>query len=259
MNNRKYASRISVIELISLLPTLYIIGSTKSKPASYSVYALLSGVLLNSKFGIFTMLFALLPTLLLVFCLVEYIQDDYSTCCVYIFTRTESRFKWFAKKAVSLFAWIIIFYLFEFCLLFIAIKANGVTVDFAATLAIFAWTLLFNTLTMFMFLLPMNLFAVKAGSVISYFTGIGIYLLLLCTAMYVSPVISRLLPISQGMYAWHQTPWAAQQNFMNISPLPGFNVWFSLIYLIIVIAIEIIICMFMIKRMDLLSMTEGEN
>lgn len=259
MNRRKYALKIAVAELISLLSAFYTVSSTKTYPASYSVFGLFSGVLVNSKFGILTLLFVLFPTLLLYFCLVEYMQDDYAICCVYIFTRSANRAKWFIKKAAGLFCWIIIFYSAEFLLLLFVAALSGSVIDFPAAVSVFLWTLLFNTLAAFMLLLPMNLLALKAGTVISYFVGIFVYLFLLVTAMYGSAALSRWLPASQGMYAWHQTLFTEIQSKFDVGPLLGFNVWFSVAYMLIVVAAEMIIGVVIIKRMDLLSVPEGEN
>jgi hypothetical protein len=259
MNKWKYALRIGIAELISLISIYYVISFTRKVPASYSVFTLLGGALFNSKSSILTLLFALLPTFLLSFFLVSYIEDDYSNCCVYIFTRTTSRFSWFVKKAIGLLGWIFTFYLLEYFLLFIFVKVNVITVDFEATIILSLSTLPFNVLSLFMLLLPINLLAVKVGTVISYLIGISTYLLLLIAGIFSSSEISSLLPVSQGMYAWHQTPFVLQQNYMQITPLPNFNVCFSLIYMIIAITVEIVIGIFLINKMDLLTVPEGEN
>lgn len=217
------------------------------------------GAQLSKSLEILALIYFLLPTLLLCFVTAGFMQEDYSTCCIYVFTRSENPTRWLLRKALRLFAQDLCFYLLLFAAVLVSLPIRGMTVT--PTLILQASAILFlSALCAFMILLPINLMALRLGTVKAYLIGIAAYVFFLMVGIY-SPIgVSKWLPVSQGLYAWHTPLWFMSGSELKSQiTLPGFRLEYSILYIIIVILIEIIVGAYILTKSDLLTAPEGEN
>lgn len=257
MNNRRTAVRVVLAAALSCVIVLYLCFSLPMS-TSDSILNALGGAMLSRKMNARSLIISLFPIFILCFLLADYLQSDFAACCVYIFTRARSRFGYTAKRIPALLGWISIFYLLLFIVVLFSLPARG----FALTASLVRESLLvltFDVLSAFMLLLPLNLLAVKLGSVRAFLICFGLYLGFLLTGIFSPPAVSMTLPFSQGNYAWHQPMWFASSPKESVCAIPGFSLAYSLVYMTVTIWIEIFISVLAINRLDLLSMPEGEN
>lgn len=263
MNNRKYIIRVLFSVAISLLVAFSVItysgGPTKGESSTDILLLAFGGALLNKQNTIANILLGILPTFAITYFFATYIVDDFSSYCIYIFTRSESRLRWIMKKIAGLFLNIILFYIINFIATFFLLSANGFSSHLDINSSLCGLLLILNTLSVFMLLFPMNLLAIKRGAVQSFIICISFYLILIITGIYSMPALSTCLPFSQGNYAWHQPLWISKVPNGEACVIKNFSLSFSLCYLLIVNAIEIFIGILIIKNKDLLIGSEGEN
>ena len=258
MNKRKYLRRIAASMLILILPFCLFTNYGSECKTSYVYYAFFGGGILNNKSYIIAYLIMLLPFFLAFYSFIEFFKDDYLYCCVYIFTRTEKRYLFFLKKVAWLLLFISLFFIAGNVLLFIVMKILGIETDAGPTLAIALISYVLNVLVTFDMLLALNMAAIKKGTAPAFLVGTAAFILMIAAAVY-SKTAAMILPASQGFYAFHDNPFAAQQTFVDKAPYAGFSVVFSLVYLIVLAAAEIAVCIFSFNKMDLLGISKGEK
>jgi len=263
MNKRKYFRRTLFAIVLSSIVEIYFSYTWRAIPAqklnaSDAILYAFGGALLGKGIAFNFIIYYLFPILILCFFLTDYVQSDFTVSCVYIFTRSKSRCQWILKKISGLLWWVTGYYVFVLAAIMISYVCRGEEMP-KALVAEVIMVMIFDILSTFMILLPMNLFAVRMGTVKSFLICFGGYAVLLLTGLYSPPVISKLLPFSQGNYAWHQPLWFAQAPMKSDCTIAGFSIIYSIVYMFIAILVEISFGVLFMKRIDLLSVPEGEN
>lgn len=219
----------------------------------------LGGGIFNKDFSIMGVIFLEFPLLMLCFFAAGFMLEDYSASCIYVFTRSKSPARWLVKKVWQLFLLDFCFYLLLFAALYVSLPFRKMRI-LPATFPQSAVILLLSVLCTYMILLPINLLALRLGTVKAYLIGIAAYVFLLAAGIYSPPAVSKWLPVSQGFYAWHTPLWFAKGSKLKSQiTLPGFRLEYSILYIIIVILIEIIVGLYILTKSDLLTAPEGEN
>jgi hypothetical protein len=257
MSSRKYLRRIFIAAAISSIVVIYFSYSHQLTASDTFLYAF-GGALLGKGMDSVGMIYFILPVFILCFFVTEYIQSDFVVSCVYVLTRSGSRLDWIFKKVLGLLIWIAVYYLIVFAAIFATLACRGIQLTFTLAAEV-AMVMLFELLSSFMLLLPANLVAVRLGAVKAFLICVGGYLALLLAGIYTSSAISILLPFSQGLYAWHQPLWFAKAPEEAGRIITGFSPIYSIAYMTVAIIFEIITGVFLMNRMDLLSVPEGEN
>lgn len=256
MNKRRYGSRLLISALISLLTILYVIGFTEKPAMDALLITAFGGDLFYSENTVISLLAGMLPLFTFSFLFADYVEIDFTSCCVYIFTRSGSRLRWMFKKIFGLLGWIAAFYLVLMAAAFALAALWKINYNFETAARLCAPLLLFDILNAAFLMIPLTLAAIRFGAVSSFFVCNVAYGLLLFAGVYAKKGISVLLPTAQGLYAWHEPLWLIPKTNRYVTSINGFSLWGSLFYLFIVIAAELCAGMYAVNKEDLLGGAE---
>jgi hypothetical protein len=256
LGNGRYLKTVLLAAAIAALCTLVILlGFTRS--ASEMLLITFGGGLINRNGTMLGITMGIFPAFIASFFFADYLARDFSNACVYIFTRSKSRLGWVLKKIAWLFLYTGLYWLIDILFGFLALAITHKPLP-AALLPEAIMLLLFNTLAAFMLLLPVNLLAVRFGTVKAFVPCFGVYAMLVIAGVYAPPSVSRWLPFSQGFYAWHDPLWFARPPKFVQCTVRGLSPAFSLIYMAAAILIEIGVAVAYMQRIELLDSKEGE-
>lgn len=202
------------------------------------------------------LLVSLVPQIFLIFILANYMLDDFNICSVYIFTRTNQKKTWFARKCISLFFLVALYYALQFAMLFLLGRAmGGLTVfDPTTLLYIVINELLLLVLLGFIYVLAVNLLSLKVG--INY-AFLSIVLLATLSSAFVltlkSSVTLKFIPLSQVMFIWHDSEKLVLYRDFIGDYLPHFTIFFSLLYLLVIILALFMFGMYLIDNLEIIG------
>lgn len=260
MNKRSNISRMLSAVAISSLYTFVILAGSRTNSAIAAITNIFGGAYFHKEILFFTLILAILPSFALLFFFTEYIQGDFFTYCIYVFTRKNSRKQWLIKKISGLFFWVVFFYFINYSIILIVMCFRKTTDDIFSLMGLCAVSLLLNSLSMLIFLIPMNIIATKISEVIAFLFGFIAYLIMLFATIF-SPLwikkwLCFLLPTSQGIYEWHD-PLLFAKSYDNHIVVSGFSLQYSAIYLLIFLIIELLACMIWVRKVDLMGYQKG--
>lgn len=207
---------------------------------------------------VFPVLIWLFPMLILTYFLSDYIGTDVREKGSIIFTRTNSRGKWFSKKCGSLIFYILSFYLIYILMLILIWSLMGTGFNGENTTSVIKLSVL-NILFGIMTIVVMNVLSLFIKPTYSM---IAVLLVYMVNTFFVSWAVEHndnVLPIvkytltAQGMYLWHSDvalPGGIEfQNFMH---LQGFGITGSVLAIIVIISIAYFMGFTKIREMDIL-------
>lgn len=259
MNRHKYIFRVFIAAAIAMITVLYTLEFSEKPTMGLVLANAYGGGLLDKKNTVISLMASILPVFTLCFFMSNYIADNFASGCIYIFTRSRSRVKWIAEKTVNLFLFTAAFYVICLSFALVITVCWGIKINPLSALGFYVVILLFDTLSTFMIILPLNLLSIRVSSVISFLICMGTWLLFLVVGIFASPRLSVLLPFSQGNYVWHQPLWLSQTvKGLNCS-IEGFSLTYSLLYMVAIVVIEVCASALIMNKMDLLGGPEGEN
>ncbi|MGC7872751.1 DUF2705 family protein [Desulfosporosinus sp. SYSU MS00001] len=198
-------------------------------------------------------LFYILPQFFIMFILFNLIEQSINKQAVYIFSRTDNRVKWFLKKI-----FIIIFYTGIFCLFLILIELlfghllNLPILDNNNLLLLIVGQeglLFFHCLFLVIWV---NVLSLSFNSIYSlafvFSSNIFSYLI---TSISRSKLLF-ILPSIHSLLYLHDLGYIPRQNELLKIYIPGFKLWWSLIYYLVIITILIVLGSNWIKKKDII-------
>lgn len=203
-------------------------------------------------------LFWILPQIILTNQMGDYLSRNLNKNAVYIFTRTSERKSWMIGKIVTLFFYVFIYYAVQFIVMSVCgilIGFDILFIDFKAILSMFFLIVLYN----YTFILMINIFSLYVKAIYSACTVIGLSIVnvffvgLLYEHYYNSINILKYLPFTQGIYEWHFN--ANRLILESISSsfyLADYSLFFSIAYLLLLLASIIILGIHRIRTMDII-------
>lgn len=199
------------------------------------------------------MLSLLVPQIVLVFILADYMLKDLTICSVYVFTRTNKRKQWFFRKAFELFLFAFLFYLFQFMTLFsIGQVAKLAVFDIFGLINLMANELILLVLISFIYIFTVNILSLKIGIKYSFLTIILIIALSPLLA-FANTNMLKYIPISNFMLIWHDSENLLPYRDLIGDYIPNFTITFSISYALILILLLIIIGIKMIESLEIMG------
>lgn len=202
----------------------------------------------------------ILPQAFLMYILGDYISVNFNRNACYIFTRTSNRKKWFLLKLLSLFCYVIIFYLMQFITVLgvagiFGFKIHNYTTGLPLILAEYLLIVLVN----YWLILFANIFSLTMNAVYSYCLTIAVNLFSILTSGVIYELhkerlsLIMLLPSAQGILAWHDITYLfmSYPQLFNIQ-ISGFSLGYSILYLVMFSIVLIIWGLFRIENMEIM-------
>ncbi|MDD3314628.1 MAG: DUF2705 family protein [Syntrophaceticus sp.] len=199
----------------------------------------------------------MVPLIVIIFFLGDYIHRNFDQNAAYIFTRTARRSLWLIGQAVNLFLYILIYYIFQiavFCVVSTVLGFSMFSWDVGIMLIVSELALL--VLSNYMIVLLINVLSLfKLNSLfcvaITLTTNIVcIFLSAILYKFYTKNIaIIKWLPFTQGILTWHSGISSVADFFpFNI---PHFSILFSIVYLIIICLLLLFCGVCKIEKMDI--------
>lgn len=199
-----------------------------------------------------SMLSLLVPQVFLVFILADYMLIDFTICSVYVFTRTPKRNRWFIRKAIELFFFTALFYLFQFITLFLIGQISGLAVsDIPVFINLIANEFVLLVLISFIYVLAVNILSLKIG--INYsFLAVVLFISFSSVLTFKTNLI-KFIPVSQSMLIWHENKSLLFYRDLIGDYIPNFTIAFSIAYALIVILLLVFIGIKLIDNFEIVG------
>jgi hypothetical protein len=204
------------------------------------------------------------PTFVFCYLFSDFLSEDLGRAGVYIFTRTAKRGAWLRTRLLQLGGFVCAYALF-YCLLagILLFFSEAVSNVIPGATALQSWQLALdfllpamgvNTLMLLALLIPICVFAIPLNPLACFMVIMAPYfasLLLCASALHgMAATLVSLLPTTQGVFAWHDTPFT--RMMLNQGVIEGFSLAYSSGYLLVLLALETAISAAYIKRIELL-------
>ncbi len=211
----------------------------------------------------FGMLVVGIPPLIFCYLFSDYVKEGLSHAGSSIFTRTARRSTWFRKRIIHLAGFVCIYSLFGTLLSTLVqfamsdgnafLLLNPSTQNFWAILEFLVVATILNALMLLTLLIPINILSLHADAVVCFIAVMAMYFssLLICAALPhdATALLVPLLPTTQGVFAWHDTPLAHAMSGQGI--IEGFSLLHSSVYLFVLVGLEVALAMTLAKRFEL--------
>jgi len=199
---------------------------------------------------------SLLSQLLLTFLLANYMSDDFSTCSVYIFTRSNRKGVWFAQKCTDLFFLVALYYVLQFAvLLFVGRVLARLTISDPAVFWYIVLSELFLTAMLsFCYVLTVNVLSLKMGVHYAYLSSVLLIVIFSALPMlFQNSAAVKFLPFSQSMLIWHDSKKLVPYRDFIGSSIPHFTILSSFLYLLIMIVILLFVGISIVNNMEIMG------
>lgn len=260
---RKQALRLAFVFALSVICLLMAAPLSERVSAEGYVMFAQGGALYSPDAYPPSLILGTLPVLVLCYLFADFLAEDIDRAATYIFTRKRSRSQWLVGKIGFLCLGALVFYaLLLLALVGVFMLVNGgdgSPGQLSRAFALFAPLVALNTLSACAALIAIGLLAMRIGPlrsflVIAFVRLLGVFACIPLTGE-ARAIAVRMLPAAQGIFAWHDV--AAFQGMHGASVLagvsvPGFSLAYSYGYLVVLIALEAAIGLWMMQRADLL-------
>ncbi|WP_054949330.1 DUF2705 family protein [Numidum massiliense] len=204
-------------------------------------------------------IFWLVPQIVLLYLLGDYITRDLEQHAVYIFTRTERRTSWLLAKLVNV--WLFVCFYFAVLLLVTAVVgtifgfrlAIGAP-DIALIVYEYALLVLLNVMNLFL----INLLSLKINVTFSTVSVLAVNIGCLFCAQWLYEfypdrlAIVQWLPFTQGILSWHSSLLPTAHGELFPLHVPPLSPLFSIAYMLVICAVAIVIGNARFNKMDLM-------
>lgn len=200
-----------------------------------------------------------LPQMILMWILKEFVAGELDKSGVYIFTRTNRRGKWVIDKTYDLFKFVILFYFIMFLITYIIGTVVGYKMLYIykgieLILTIFILTVLLN----YEYILIINILSLKMDVLYSFLIAlfVDIFSLLLSSFIYeyfkMKIYLLKLLPVSHGILAWHSMNSMYNNLYISEFSIKNFSIIDSISYLILSCFIIVIYGIYVFQHKDII-------
>lgn len=261
--NKNIIKRLSLISIIfSILMTLQTIEVAKLF-GNYTIETLIltiyGGLDLSEIKQLIPVVSWLIPQLLIMYVLGNYISVNLYSNAIYIFTRTEKRYKWLLKNIINLLLYCIFYYLIQYLSLVIICILTGAQV-LMTTESMFNIinVYFFIVLNSFLFVLFINILSLFINELYSLIVGLAVNIGSIFMAgfiyeFYESKIyMIKAIPFVQAFYSLH-SDLIILQTYKKIDyfHINNFPISFSYLYILILIILLVSLGTYRIRNKDI--------
>lgn len=214
---------------------------------------------------VLNILFSVAPYLIFLYLFSQEYREDFIINYSYVFTRYQKKRNWFFKKAGQLLLIIAIQFILLFLGIWVLALCLGYVFPFSPDmLAMVILLYLTNVFTMYFLLLMENFLSLPLGGTKSFFFVMVAFILLLVLAIISCqttawPPIFFINPAAQSLYFLHSDAFYPDPYSSIGFQIPDFPVFYSLLYLVILIIVVMYVFLRLLNRKDLINMIGGDN
>lgn len=240
-----YLYRYILITFIFIILFLSNSKVCKVTQQNMAVYFLLNygGINLSQSLNAVEFIKFLVPNLFVIFIFSDIMRSESLINYVYVFTRLVRKQQWLFQKTIQLFFQIFSIYFWLFILSFFIGQLSGITnIELSRFISLILPLFLLNVLTIFEFIFLQNILSMRNGSTVTFVIIAFIYVIPMVIVSLMernyNPALYLILPANQ-MYLWHGDRISVDGTEMFFSnPIEGFSLLYSLIILLISIAVS---------------------
>lgn len=260
---RKQALRLAFVFALSVICLLMAAPLSERVSAEGYVLFVQGGALYSPDAYPPSLILGTLPVLVLCYLFADFLAEDIDRAATYVFTRTRRRSQWLARKIGLLCLGVLVFYaLLLLALIGVFMFVNGgdgSPGQLSRVFLLFAPLVALNTLSSCAALIAIDLLAMRIGSLRSFLVIVFVRLLSIFACIPLTgearAIAVRILPAAQGVFAWHDVSAFQGTHVAAVlagASVPGFSLAYSYGYLVVLIALEAAIGLWMMQRADLL-------
>lgn len=258
-----YAKRLAFVYAASVVCLLLAAQRVGGVPIDDFLLFTLGGASNAADARVPALIFGALPLLVFCYLFSDFMRDDVGRAAVYLFTRSKKRSRWILKKMALL----LMCSLVETVAVLVTLTAihlilgndESALSQLGQACGLFIPLIVLNSLYAVAALILVNLIALRFGALKAFLAFAFVHVLSLFACMAFPEGIRRaaapIAPVSQGILAWHDVSGlvgASASSMMSEIVIPGFSLAYSCTYLVVLIAIEVLVGLAFIKRMDLM-------
>lgn len=244
MVRKIYLQRTLLSSLIFCIMPLSMAVIFREKEINTVIRASMGGEVYSSLTMVYFMLVSFAPAVLFLFLFSDFFSSDFEAMAVYVFTRAGNPFKYLIRKTLYLIGCVFGYTVINTALCFvISGLAGGLGETDLKTAAGSALLFFLNSL---MLAGLVSTLAMVIKSHYSFLLITVLYMLSVLTGIYfpenIQVVLCNANPFLQGFYAWHYNP--------PVSSLFQPSVYFSVIYLTVILFLDFFLFYQYVKRCD---------
>ena len=183
----------------------------------------------------------MIPQVLFMYIMGDYISKNLYKNAIYIFTRTEKRYKWILNNIINLFLYCSYYYIVQYLTVIILGLVTGLRIlEVNRGIFIIGSSYLLVVLNSFLFVLFINILSLFINEMHSLIVGLSINIGSIFFAGFIYEFSENKvglitgMPFIQGLYSLHSDPIILQSyKQMNYFHIHNFHISFSYLYILI--------------------------
>lgn len=251
MIRKRYLRKTLLAAVVFCIVPLYLTMVLREGDLNHFLLYSVGGGSFSSLSGVQTLLLIFIPPIVLYFLLSDFLSCDFDAMAIYIFTRAPKPMKYLNRKILYLVGCIAGYT----CLSVLATVCIGLIGGYSADgfhFSLFIGEVVLFFLQNLMMVGLIQVLSLRIKSHYSFLTVSSISIVSVLIVPFLKGSVQKVIyfvhPLCQGFYAWHQEAIPYLEETMGV--LPSFPVFYSVLYLLLLLVLEYFLLYQTIKHAD---------